>query len=717
MTKRIPVSLLLLLSLLLPLQGQQPKPTPPPMPPDDEQDVVRITTNLVQVDVAVSKDGKSVTDLTAEDFEVFQDGKLQTITNFSYISNVPANAPFNVTAKAETKDRTAPPVPPAVIRPQDARRTIAIVIDDLGMSFQSIDQARKQLRRFLDDLPPNDLVAILRTGGEIGTLQQFTNDRRLLESAISQLRWNHCSRTSISVFPAQGTIEGSHLCAYDNVKSTISALRIILRGMRDLPGRKSMILMSDSIPDETRATVFKSLVDTQSAGELGLPSSGGTESMSVGSGVSHRAELQRVGELAIRASVVIYGVDSRGLQYTGPTAADKLSVERQAGQLNGIMDTREMLIKSGREGSELLATQTGGFLLQNSNDFKFKQILEDQQGYYLIGFHPGGETFDRKFHQIKARVKRSGFTVRTREGFYGYTDEEARRPNPTPADRLNNALASPFGATEIPIRLTSFFVDDAAAGPLVRSLLYFRPGDLRFTDAPGGGHVASVDLKGFLFGDNGRVLSERSLTSTFRLPDAAYERARNQGLIGRFDIPTRETGAFQVRIAVREVSSSRIGAAGQVVEIPDLRNGRLALSGLVVRDGAQSAVGAWSESSGSASIDLSAGNPAWRQFRQGSTLALGYAVYNARLDSASRLPRLTASVRAFRDGREIFTGKPTSVAIKGQKDLKRITTTSAFRLGPEMLPGDYVVQIIVTDNSVSGAPRVATQWIDLEIVK
>src|SRR5712691_13476811 len=107
---KVLLSLLLLSSLLLPIRGQQPQPAPLPAPqrtppPADEQDVVRITTNLVQVDAVVTKDGKPVTDLKPEDFEIFEDGHPQTITNFSYVSNPSGAKPVTKTqAKAPGRD-------------------------------------------------------------------------------------------------------------------------------------------------------------------------------------------------------------------------------------------------------------------------------------------------------------------------------------------------------------------------------------------------------------------------------------------------------------------------------------------------------------------------------------------------------------------------------------------------------------------------------------
>ena len=123
------LSALLLSSLLLPIRGQQTQPAPSPAPQRtppaaDEQDVVRITTNLVQVDVVVTKDGKQITNLKPEDFEIFEDGKPQKITNFSYVSNVSAGASSNASSPS-ARDKNAPVIP-AVVRPHDPRRTVAL---------------------------------------------------------------------------------------------------------------------------------------------------------------------------------------------------------------------------------------------------------------------------------------------------------------------------------------------------------------------------------------------------------------------------------------------------------------------------------------------------------------------------------------------------------------------------------------------------------------
>ncbi|MGZ8846478.1 MAG: VWA domain-containing protein, partial [Pyrinomonadaceae bacterium] len=218
MIKRLFVILLVSLNLLLlPVSGQQPAPQSKPAnpttaqqpPPRTEQDdVIRVTTSLVQIDAVVIRDGKQVTDLTAEDFEILEDGRPQTITNFSFVSNVTGVAtPANPAASSPAKSSTGAPVLPAIIRPQVTRRTIAIVVDDLGISLESIPRIKQQLRKFVaEELQPNDLVAIIRTGGEVGALQQFTTDKQLLNRAVEALRWNPCGRVGISSLAPQANL-------------------------------------------------------------------------------------------------------------------------------------------------------------------------------------------------------------------------------------------------------------------------------------------------------------------------------------------------------------------------------------------------------------------------------------------------------------------------------------------------------------------------------
>jgi len=723
MIQRTFLSLMLLVALVPRATGQQPqqRPTteppkpataPPQNPPETEsQDVVKITTNLVQVDAVVTKDGKQITDLKGEDFQLFEDGKPQTITEFSYISNVPT-APSNVAATPPAKDKNAAPVIPPAGRPHDVRRTIALVIDDLGMSFQSVSLARSQARKFINEqLQPNDLVAIIHTSGEVGALQQFTTDRRVIYNAIDRLRWYPCSRTGVHVFAPLGspTVPQELPCgSSQNILGTLQALRFIVEGMKDLPGRKSLVLLSDQLPVETQEPATVTL--TPGDGDL------------ADDRTNYRGQLKKVAELAIRASVVIYAVDTRGLAYTGITAADDfkglnptVSARDITNRINSTLSARSMAMIAGREGSDLIARQTGGFMIRNSNDFGLKRVAEDQNGYYLIGYRPTDETFNRKFHHLKVTVKGRGLTVRTREGFFGIREESEKPVELTAGDQLKKALLSPFGANDITVRLTTMFTN-FDNGSLLRSLLFIKAQDLVFVDEPDGGHKATFDLGIILFGENGRVADQQSRLITLRLHNDTYQSALHSGIVYSLDTPLKQAGAFQFRIALRDQGSARIGSAGQFIQIPNVTDGRLALSGLVVLkdipDKPESA-----NADQQAEQDAISSGPAVRQFRQNDKLIFAYSIYNAQPDAATHLPQLTAQTRIFRDGKAVFTGNPAAIEVPPQSDLKRVPSVGRLQLGTEFPPGEYVLQIMVTDKLAKEKQQIASQWIDFEVVK
>ena len=93
-----------------------------------------------------------------------------------------------------------PPPPPAVLQPTGVRRTLALVVDDLGLAADSIPPVRDAIRNFIDEqMRPGDLVAIVRTSAGMGALQQFTTDKRLLDAALERVKYVQ-SRVGVSSF-------------------------------------------------------------------------------------------------------------------------------------------------------------------------------------------------------------------------------------------------------------------------------------------------------------------------------------------------------------------------------------------------------------------------------------------------------------------------------------------------------------------------------------
>ena len=701
------LALLVSLCILLPALAQTKPSTTSQFDKttDDQDDIVKITTNLVQVDVVVTKNGKPVTNLTADDFEVFQDGKRQVITNFAYISNL-SDVPDSRVAK---KDKLFIP-PSGPVKPEVPRRTVAFVVDDLGLSFESINRVRQQLRKFIaEQLQPEDLVAVIRISGEMGVLQQFTTDRRLLDRAVDQLRWNSCSRMGIHLFqPAsalsQNLLNEANPCVRDSVLKTTKALRFLVEAMGELPGRKAMVVFSDSLP--------QTLVATGSAASFpirGLPDSEGSAESTFPYGTDYGHLYYNVAEMAIRASVVIYSVDTQGIATTGITALDRFSGDARSvqKQMNDLLSQRSQSVLARREGGNILARQTGGFQIRNSNSFGLDQIMEDQGGYYLLGYRPPDETFDRRFHQIRAKVKRSGLSVRTRSGFFGVKEEEVIKMK-RGRQSMNLAAASPFGAQDIEIGLASFFVNSRDEGSIIRTFLHLNARDLKFEQV-GDRQDATLQLYGVIFGDNGSVVEEVTRRANLSLSQQGYDQTLRDGLRLRLDIGVKRPGSYQMRVAARDEASARTGSAGQFVEVPDLKSNRLAMSGIVLRTVAEASDGADESQDAMTS-------PARRRFSSESDLYFGSVIYNAALDDSSGRPNLAMEAKLFRDAKNIYSSPEMIVDLTDQPDLARVFTNGRIQLNSGLEPGHYYLQVVIKDKLAKKHSQVV-QWVDFEIVE
>ena len=738
MKKRTSLIFILILSLFSPLVGQTPTPSSSPAPQQqgapDEDEVVRITTNLVQIDAIVTdKSGKIITDLKPEEVEILEDGRSQKITNFSFVPIESGTEQPVAVKPAAPVDKLAPPLPPARLKPEQVRRTVALVVDDLGLSFESTHSVRDALRKFVDQqVQPGDLVAIIRTAGGIGALQQFTSDKRQLYATIERVKWNPNGRAGVGPFaPLEGKVPTAQSGPAEDEKDivkgddpddfredifatgTLGAVNYVVRGMRELPGRKSVVLMSDGISIDYK----------------GDP--------------SRRARLldnlRRLTDLANRSSVVIYTMDARGLQPLGLTAADDTSGLTVGDLEKQLQDRRDNFFES-QNGLNYLAQQTGGFFIRNDNDLSngIKRVLEDQKGYYLIGYRPDDSTFDartgrRQFHKLTLKLKRPGLKHRMRTGFYGISDEQAMARPQTRVEQLSSALTSPFTSGGVHLRLTSLYGNDPKLGGFVRSMLHIEGRDLTFTDEADGWHKAVFDVIAVTFGDNGTVVDSVNRIQTVRVRGETYKRVLENGFVYTVIVPIKKPGAYQLRAALRDTATERVGSASQFIEVPNIGKNRLALSGIAVigTDPATKTVAPAKDtaSPSAATPDAQANgeeeitdidpqaSPAVRRFRHKMVMNFGYVIYNAQADKATGQPRLQIQMRVFRDGRELFAGRVQPLDTTGQTDLKRLTAGGALQLGTEMPPGEYILQVIVTDLLAKEKSRMATQWIDFEIVK
>ena len=684
--------------------------------PQDAQDAtstIRITVNLVQVDAVVTDSkGKQVTDLKASDFELLQDGKAQKISHFSYISiaNPKAPTPSAVPAIPPAGGKKLPPPPGMAtrLRQDQIRRTIALVIDDLGLSFESTAQVRMALKRFVDtQMEPGDLVAIIRTGAGMGALQSFTSNKAELYAAIERVKFNMIGRVGVSSFAAIGEADetgdaGMRAQEFRNsafTVGTLGAIRYIANGLKDLPGRKSVIIFSEHMQ----------LFNSQGMDQMVLDN------------------LRNLTDLCNRAAVVLYTIDPRGLPTLSLTAADRPSME----QLNEAGQKRSTEYWNSQEGLNYLAKETGGMFIHDTNDISrgLGEVLADQQGYYLLGYSPDSGTFDqktgKKFHSVKVRLKRPGLQVRTRNGFFGVPDQAKEAEPQTREAQMNRALTSPFGANGIRLRLTGVFSHNAKTGSFITSTMHINGEDLKWVEDPlhkndkgeivKDYHKTEFDIVTITFGDNGTEVDRSNMHYTLGAPGEGYKSAIANGLVYTLPHPVKKPGAYQLRTALRDSATGKVGSANQFIEVPDVSKGRLTLSGMVMRAGPGKTATA---EAGPDKGDPKEG-PALRIFKPGRAIVYGYQVINSLADKTTQKTQLESQVRLFRDGQQVYQGKVYPLEpIEGVVgDAKHVLTGGRMQLGANMPEGDYVLQVIVTDNLAKDKNKVAATALDFEVRK
>lgn len=267
------------------------------------------------------------------------------------------------------------------------------------------------------------------------------------------------------------------------------------------------------------------------------------------------------------------------------------------------------------------------------------------------------------------------------------------------------------------MQLTSLFANDAKTGSFTRSILYVDANDLTFREEADGWRTATFDVVTVTFDEGGNVVDQLSRTDALRLRGEAFKQVLKYGFVYNAVFPVKRPGAYQLRAVLRDHESGRLGSAGQFVEIPDLKKGRLALSGLVLSAAAAGQPASGQESEGARPEPDPRAGEAVRHFRTGMVMRYGFVIYNARLDKETRSPRLQVQARLFRDGQPVFTGKVQPFALNNPPDLSRLAAGGSITLGADMPPGEYILQVTVNDLLADEKHRAASQWIDFEITK
>jgi len=691
------------LSLLLVLFVSANAPAQTTQKPQD--DVVRVYTELVQTDVMVfDKSGKFIDGLKADNFELRVDGKPRPIQAFEQITAGSDEESQLAAARGATTVNLKRPVP------LDRGRIVFFYIDDLHMDLPGIQATRKTITAFIEkNMGQNDQAAITSASGQIGFLQQLTNDRMVLRTALDRVKpKNYDTRDSsrppmneyqailierrdgdvLEIFitetmrqnpgitrdSAEAMVQSraQALLAYSATltKNSLLGLKALIKTARNLPGRKVVFFLSGGFQIHNQR------------GDL-------------------TTDMRDVTAAAARSGVVIYSMDTRGL-VASLTDASTDSIFDPTGRLDRA--THGELWES-QNGMNALAADTGGKSIFNTNDLRqgLAPALKETSNYYLIAWKPDTESQKQsRFRNVEVKLMgHPELTVRVRKGYFDVDPNqptvakdkpksETPRPQSAPA-KLRESLAAPYPERALPILMSADYYDVLGKGPVINTAIQV-PGEfLVFGEQPDGKIQAIVDLSGIFLDDKGAVKGsfiERIVTTA---PNLESTKGFQNDIL--FTYPAKVTpGLYQIRVAARDDKGGKAGSAHAWVEIPDLTKKKLMISSVLLGERTQAMLTNVSAPGDVSPVALSASH----NFRRESTLRFLIFAYNATLSSADQKPDVAVQVQVIRDDQPVLTTALRKVGTDGVTDLERLPYAAEIPLS-ELTPGRYLLQVTLID--------------------
>ena len=566
MRYRLATALLLAAACVAFPTAQQPTASAPAQQPPPVSFLVEV--NYVEVDAFVTDAaGKVITDLTAADFEVLEDGKPQKVASFARIE-IPierADRPLFTTQPVEADIQT---------NQQVEGRVYLIVLDDLHTDLTRAPRVKSAARRFIEqNFGTNDIAAVVYTGGRAKDSQDFTNNRRLLLASIDKFTGRKFTSATVQqlqnarVNPGTGALEAGDDLDRDerafrarSVMSTVRALADFMAGVRGR--RKAMLLIGEGVDYD----IFEAV------GQLGTTASAVIQD-------THEAIAA-----ATRGNVSIYAIDPRGL----------LSGTEELINVSGTLDDQGVgtgsIIGEQRRAQDslrVIAANTGGFAAVNRNDMNsaFDRIVAESSSYYMLGFHAANERRDGRFRKLEVRVKRPGLRVRSRSGYY---EGRGRAPSAQPQSKGPNALppaiagvlGSPIPVAGLPLRVFAAPFKGTAPNASLAITIEVDASRLEFVEK-GGLFTEGLEIAiGALDADGKSFPGERHTAALSLKPDT-HTRALERGIrmLTQHSVPP---GRYQLRIAAANIAGTVTGGVLYDIEVPDFYKLPLSMSGVAI---------------------------------------------------------------------------------------------------------------------------------------
>ena len=538
-------------------------------PPDD---VISVKTELVQTDLTVvDKRGHFVDGLTANDFELRVDSKPQPLSFFEKVSAGSVDEEKQLTAARKGDKAALAKLQKTSASATDRGRVVFFFVDDLHLTSDGLTRARSVITHFVENkMTAKDRVAVVSTSGQIGFLQQLTDNKAVLREAISRLNSKYnpettASKVTISEVDAnlvanqgdsglfaylmdatmkefQTTALNAYTIVTNRVRQinaqsriaeldTLSRLESFMRSTTPLKGRKLLFFISDGF-----------VVDAK---------------RSNGSDV-----MRRVANEAARNGVVIYSLGTRANTFGSGIDVSKNDYPDFSPRTAGRSLAES---KMPQAPLETLAEETGGrsYLNASGLDDGVVEALAESSAYYLLAWRPDSENQRTGKSQIKVVVKgRPDLRVRMRRHFFDFREStKAQATAPTPND-LRIALASLYPRRDLPAGVAASFVNTADKGTVLNVSMQIDGNFLSFEES--GKQQAIVDVLGVAIDDRGKF---STFSQKLDIPREVVF-AKDDHSIKWNQALSLPSGLYQVRIAVRDRQNGRTGSAMTWIEIP-----------------------------------------------------------------------------------------------------------------------------------------------------
>jgi VWFA-related protein len=554
--------------------------------------------NLVMVPVVVrDRQGKTVGNLTQRDFQLFDKGKLQTISHFSMERNLikppnTATAPLAITATQPEATSEAKPAEVDAI----PTRFIAYLIDDVHLESREFTDTREAARKHLrSSLQPGDRAAVFTTSGKV--MLDFTHDLALIDKTLLRITpqpqaspVRECTNGTVTYFQADLMLNQNDKEAWDlalavcagvapssgNAASPSAADKAPSggsSGAQPPPPPEAISVarsaatrafaqgdMNMKITFSTLASVIRRLASMPGQRLIVLASPG---FYIAGNTRQQESELM---DHAIRSSITISTVDAGGLYAPtpGPDVSDSTRVG--SGEIARIwvdLEQRRALYQYSSLGE--FADGTGGIWFHNNNDLVagLNQVAAAPEYYYVLGFTPTDLKLDGKFHDLKVVLKEKDLTTQARHGYFA--SKGALDPVEQAKAEIREEFLSRDEIMDIPLTVQTEFTKtrrDAAQVTMVARIdlkgLHFRKS--------GGKNLDTITIVAGLFDSDGKVVVEaaRKLDLAFRDATLKAGKADEVEVKIGFDVPP---GKYVARLVLRDSEGQMMGARNSLVEI------------------------------------------------------------------------------------------------------------------------------------------------------